>query len=84
VTVILLDSLNTMFAGEVQYSSSATNENRALAFAKLQALNFAKDLDPHERVAVYSLGRSRPVLCDFTGDREQLLRAVIESDRHLP
>ena len=32
VTIILLDSLNTMFAGEVQYSSSATNENGALVF----------------------------------------------------
>jgi VWFA-related protein len=77
VTIVLLDSLNTMFSDNDAYSSSiSTAEDGALAYAKNQALKFARNLDPDERVAVYSLGRSLKVLCDFTGDRAQLLRVL--------
>jgi VWFA-related protein len=77
VTIVLLDSLNTIFSGLNDYSSFPSSfENGALAFAKQQALKFARELDPNERVAVYSLGKSLKVLCDFTGDRAQLLKVL--------
>jgi VWFA-related protein len=77
VTIILLDSLNTLFHRMGRLELAPSNfDNGALVFAKQAALKFARDLDPNDRVAAYSLGRSLKVLCDFTGDRAELLKVL--------
>jgi VWFA-related protein len=79
VTIVLLDSLNTFYHRMDPLSLGPSNfDNGALVFAKQAALKFARDLDPDERVAVYSLGRSLKVLCDFTGDRAELMKVLSE------
>jgi VWFA-related protein len=82
ITVVLLDNLNTL------YGSAAGNyettpywmEDLALANAKTHLIEFIKQLSPQDRVAVYGLGDSLQVLCDFTSDRAQLLAILKKYD----
>ena len=62
ITVILLDGLNT----------SITDQ----AFARRGVAKFLGQLQPEDRVAVYTLGRDLRILHDFTNDASSLLRAV--------
>jgi len=78
ITIVLLDNLNTL------YGSAPSNyerppdwiEDHALANAKNHLLEFIKNLNPRDRVAIYGLRDSLHVLCDFTNDRERLLAIV--------
>jgi VWFA-related protein len=62
VTVILLDGLNTRFEDQ--------------AYAKDQIIKFLKQLQPQDRVALYTLGRELRILHDFTNDAQALLRSL--------
>jgi VWFA-related protein len=64
VTVILLDGLNSEFAGQ--------------AYARQQIIKFLEGLQPGERVALYTLGNHLSVIQDFTSDPAPLLEAVRE------
>ncbi len=81
VTVILLDRLNTMI-GTVAANAETPlfSSDQALANAKQHLLKYLDELDPKERVAIYSLGLNLAVLCDFTGDRARL-KAILENYR---
>ena len=65
VTVILLDGLNTRFQDQ--------------AYSRLQIIKFLKQLQPGDRIALYTLGRKLTILHDFTDDTGRLLRAL---ERH--
>ncbi len=58
VTVVLLDGLNTRFEDQ--------------ANAKRQLIKFLKSVDPKDRIAIYTLGKTLRVLCDFTDSPEDL------------
>ncbi len=62
VTVILLDGLNTRFEDQ--------------AYARTQIVKFLRQIEPHDRVALYTLGRDLRILHDFTTDAEPLLRTL--------
>jgi len=78
VTVVLLDRLNTLSSpGTIGYESMpAWFEDHALGYAKEHLVEFVKQMDARDRVAIYSLARSLTVLSDFSGDRDQLLRVL--------
>jgi VWFA-related protein len=59
VTVILLDSLTTKVEDQM--------------YARARLVTFLQQLQPEDRVAIYSLGRSLRVLHDFTTDSSALL-----------
>jgi len=82
VTMILLDRLNTLLNTSIsdQEQTPLFNVGQALEAGKQHLLKFIDELDPKERVAIYSLGHSMTVLSDFTGDRAQL-RKIIEDYR---
>jgi len=99
VTVVLLDNLNTLYGSEAEskYETSPSwLEDLALRNAKNHLIEFIQQLQPQDRVAIYGLGHSLHVLCDFTSDREQLLtilknydarsitnRGVVEPGNHI-
>ncbi len=63
VSVILFDGLNTEFADQ--------------AYAKQQVVKFLRtQIQPQDRVAIFSLGRDLRVLHDFTTDASSLLAAL--------
>jgi VWFA-related protein len=62
VTVVLLDGLNTQFLD--------------MAYARNQVIKFLEQLQPQDRVALYTLTDQLRVLHDFTSDATSLLRAV--------
>ncbi|MHB8655243.1 MAG: VWA domain-containing protein [Terriglobia bacterium] len=62
VTVILLDGLNTSWADQ--------------ASARLSVIKYLKQLQPNDRVALYSLGRQLRVLHDFSSDSKALVQAL--------
>ena len=62
VTVMLLDGLNTKFEDQV--------------YAKQQLIKFLGQLQPDDRVAVYTLGRELKILHDFTSDASSILRVL--------
>jgi len=62
VTVILLDGLNTRFEDQ--------------SYARTQIVKFLRQIEPHDRVALYTLGRDLRILHDFTTDAEPLLRTL--------
>ena len=63
VTAILLDGLNTRFEDQ--------------AYARQQLVKFlTTQVQPSDRVALYTLGRNIRVLHDFTSDASSLLRAL--------
>lgn len=62
VTVVLLDGLNTRFED--------------MAYARTQIIKFLEQLQPQDRVALYTLTDQLRVLHDFTRDATSLLRTV--------
>jgi VWFA-related protein len=62
VTVILLDGLNTKFTDQ--------------HYAKEALIKFLGQLQPGDRVAIYTLSNGLRVLHDFTSDTESLLAAL--------
>src|SRR6266849_4287741 len=62
VTVMLLDGLNTKFEDQV--------------YSKQQLIKFLAQLQPGDRVAVYTLGRELKILHDFTTDSSSILRVL--------
>src|SRR5579863_4747274 len=62
ITVILLDALNTPFADQ--------------AFANERVMKFLQQLQPQDRIALYTLGSHLRVLQDFTNDATSLLAAL--------
>ncbi len=83
VTVVLLDSLNTLYgsSAESQYEHTPYwMEDLALRNAQLHLIEFIKQLQPQDRVAIYGLRHSLGILCDFTNDREQLLAVLKNYD----
>ena len=69
VTVILLDGLNTRFED--------------MAYARAQIIKFLGQLQPQDRVALYTLTTRLTVLHDFTSDATSLLRALERSKGHV-
>ena len=81
VTVILLDRLNTMIGGVAANAETPLfSSDLALSNAKQQLVKYLDELDPHQRVAIYSLGQGITVLSDFTGDRARL-KTILENYR---
>jgi VWFA-related protein len=82
VTIVLLDNLNTLSGNghETLESGPMWMEDLALANAKAHLIEFVKNLDPKDRVAIYGLSESLHVLCDFTNDRERLLTILKNYD----
>jgi VWFA-related protein len=82
VTIVLLDNLNTLYGSTPGNYERAPGwmEDHALSSAKIHLLEFLKNLDPRDRVAIYGLRDSLYVLCDFTNDRERLLAIVKQYD----
>lgn len=78
VTVVLLDRLNTLTStGADAWEDNPTwLEAHALGYAKGQLVKFVKQMDPKDRVAIYSLADSLTVLSDFTGERDQLIQVL--------
>ena len=76
VTVVLLDNLNTLYGSAPASRYEETPqwvEDLALQNAKNHLIEFIKQLQPDDRVAIYGLTHSLHVVCDFTSDRNQLL-----------
>lgn len=87
VTVILLDNLNTLSDAPAGWDDPHSPEKapfwaeyNALANAKAHLTDFIQKLDPRDRVAIYGLGSSLSILCDFTSDRAQLLAILKNYD----
>jgi VWFA-related protein len=62
LTVILMDSFNTQFLDQ--------------AYAHSQLVKFLGTLQPHDRVALYTLDGRLRILHDFTSDASELLAAL--------
>src|SRR5271167_2327191 len=82
VTVVLLDNLNTLSGNghETLESGPMWMEDLALANAKAHLIEFVKNLDPKDRMAIYGLSETLHVLCDFTSDRDRLLTILKNYD----
>lgn len=83
VTVVLLDNLNTLYGSspESQYESTPHwLEDLALQNARNHLVQFIQQLEPDDRVAIYSLRDRLTVLCDFTSNRDQLLTILKKYD----
>ncbi|MFZ0213715.1 MAG: VWA domain-containing protein [Candidatus Acidiferrales bacterium] len=83
ITVVLLDNLNTLYSSVAQSKyehSPYWLEDLALQNAKNHLIEFIKQLQPQDRVAIYGLDHSLQVLCDFTSDRDQLLAILKNYD----
>jgi VWFA-related protein len=81
VTVILLDRLNTMIGGTAANAETPLfSSDLALSSAKRHLVTYLDELDPQQRVAIYSLGERITVLSDFTGDRARL-KSILENYR---
>jgi VWFA-related protein len=77
VTIVLVDALNTLLAGHEPYEETPTwVEDHALANAKQQLAKFLAHMQPHDLVAIYSLGHGLHVLSDFTSDRQKLMAVL--------
>jgi VWFA-related protein len=62
VTMLLLDGLNT--------------EVNDQAYARQQAIKFLQQIQPHDRLAIYTLARDLHVLQSLTGDSAKLVEAL--------
>ncbi|MGI8741257.1 MAG: VWA domain-containing protein [Bryobacteraceae bacterium] len=62
VTLLLLDALNTKFEDQ--------------AYAKQQVIQFLRQIQPSDRIAIYALGRNLRVLHDYTTDASDLVRRL--------
>ena len=82
VTIVLLDNLNTLSSTSPQNYETTPYwlEDHALANAKLHLMEFLKQMDSRDRIAIYGLSDTVHVLCDFTCDRAQLLAVVNKFD----
>ncbi|MGC1415591.1 MAG: VWA domain-containing protein [Candidatus Acidiferrum sp.] len=82
VTIVLLDNLNTLSGSTPQPYETTPYwlEDHALANAKQHLMDFLKQLDPGDRIAIYGLTDSLHVLCDFACDRDQLMAVVSKYD----
>ncbi|MGC1086872.1 MAG: VWA domain-containing protein [Candidatus Acidiferrum sp.] len=82
VTIVLLDNLNTLSGSTPQPYETTPYwlEDHALANAKQHLMDFLKQLDPGDRIAIYGLTDSLHVLCDFACDRDQLMAVVSNYD----
>lgn len=82
ITIVLLDNLNTLSGnGHEGYESGPVwMEDHALANAKAHLIDFIKNLDPKDRVAIYGLSETLHVLCDFDSDRDRLLAILKNYD----
>ena len=82
VTIVLLDNLNTLSGSSPQLYETTPYwiEDHALANAKQHLIEFLKQMDPKDRIAIYGLTDSLVVLCDFTCDQPELLAAVGKYD----
>lgn len=82
VTIILLDNLNTLesTAPQPYEDSPFWLEALALSSAKRHLIEFLKQLDANDHIAIYGLSDTLHVLCDFTCDRDQLLSVVRKYD----
>ncbi|MFY9911763.1 MAG: VWA domain-containing protein [Candidatus Sulfotelmatobacter sp.] len=78
LTIVLLDNLNTLSgsAPEPYETTPFWLEDHALANARQHLIEFLKQADARDRIAIYGLTQSLHVLCDFTCNREQLLAVV--------
>ncbi len=61
-TVILLDGLNTKISDQ--------------QYARLQVIKFLQQIQPEDRVALYTLGDDLKLLHDFTNDAQSLLESL--------
>jgi VWFA-related protein len=82
VTIVLIDNLNTLSGnGHEGYETGPVwMEDLALTNAKAHLIQFIKDLDTQDRVAIYGLSESLHVVCDFTNDRDRLLTILKNYD----
>ena len=83
VTIVLLDNLNTLYGSAPASRYEKTPlwvEDLALQNAKNHLIEFVKQLQPEDRVAIYGLAHFLHVVCDFTSDRSQLLAILKEYD----
>lgn len=87
VTIILLDNLNTLSDAPSGWDDPHSPEKspfwaeyHAFANAEAHLIQFVETLDPRDRVAIYGLGNSLRVLCDFTSDRAELLAILKKYD----
>jgi VWFA-related protein len=83
VTIVLLDNLNTLYGSspESQYESTPYwIEDLALQNARAHLIEFIHQLQPQDRVAIYSLRDRLNVLCDFTSNRDQLFAILKKYD----
>jgi VWFA-related protein len=62
ITVILLDGLNTKFEDQT--------------YARKQVVKFLQQIQPQDRIALYTLGSKLRVLHDFTSDSASLVAAL--------
>lgn len=62
VTILLLDGLNTEITDQ--------------AFARQQVIKFLQQIQPGDRLAIYTLGRNLRVLQGLTGDSSKLVAAL--------
>ncbi len=62
VTMLLLDGLNTEVTDQ--------------AYARQQAIKFLQEIQPHDRLAIYTLGRTLHVLQNPTSDSTKLVAAL--------
>ncbi len=63
ITIILLDGLNTRIGDQLN--------------ARHQIERVFGTLRPRDRVAVYTLGKTLSILCDFTAEPEEVRRALV-------
>jgi VWFA-related protein len=82
VTIVLLDNLNTLSGnGHEGYEDGPEwMEDLALANGKAHLIEFIRNLDSKDRVAIYGLSETLHVLCDFTSDRDHLLAILKDYD----
>jgi len=82
VTIVLLDNLNTLSGnGHEGYEDGPEwMEDLALANGKAHLIEFIKNLDPKDRVAIYGLSDTLHVLSDFTSDRDRLVTILKNYD----
>jgi len=69
ISVILLDGLNTQFTDQ--------------AYAREQVVRFLTQIQPQDRVALYTLGNDLTILHDFTSDATSLLAALQKYSGHI-
>jgi hypothetical protein len=62
VTVLLIDSLNTKWSDQI--------------YARQQVIQFLRQIEPGDHIAIYSLGRALKVLHDYTTDSAALLEKL--------